>query len=148
MASGPSKKRAKRRPTHPQAAEPTTPKMPTQLAVGQVVPNGGRFWVKTYAETGELLIAAADAELVGQVFREPERGLRLEVSDGFYRGAEVGEASLRQRLRSGTILNLVGARTIEVARSLGLVDMDRLIVIGGVPHAQVVFIPDRLRASA
>ena len=148
MASRPSKKRAKKKGRRSKAPEALVPGRPTQVAVGQVVLNGGRFWVKIYAETGELLIAAADAELVGQVFREPERGLRLEVSDSFYRGAEIGEATLRQRLRSGTILNLVGPRTIEVARSLGLVDVDRVIVIGGVPHAQVVFIPDRLRASA
>jgi len=148
MASRALKKRAKQKGSPSKAAVAPVPGRPAPMAVGQVVLNGGRFWVKTYAETGELLIAAADAELVGQVFREPERGLRLEVSDGFYRGAEVGEATLRQRLRSGTILNLVGPRTIEVARSLGLVDLDRVIMIGGVPHAQVVFIPDRLRASA
>lgn len=115
---------------------------------GPVSPDGRRFWVKTYTETGDLLVAAADAELLGQVFREPERGLRLEVSEGFYRGVEVGEETLRDRLRDGTILNLVGTRTIGIAKALGLVDDAGIISIGGVPHAQVVFIPQRLAASA
>jgi hypothetical protein len=115
---------------------------------GPIPANGGRFWVKTYSETGDLLIAAADAELVGRVFREPERGLRLEVSEGFYGGVEVGEETLRDRLRAGTILNLVGERTIALAKRLGLVDADGVIVIGGVPHAQVVYIPERLPATS
>jgi hypothetical protein len=120
-----------------------TPGRDTVPRPGPLVLNGGRFRVRTFAETGDLLIAAADAELVGRVFREPERGLRLEVSESFYGTVEVGEETLRHRLSSGTILNLVGERTIGVAREMGLVGDRGVIEIGGVPHAQVVFIPDR-----
>jgi hypothetical protein len=41
-------------------------------------------------------------------------------------------------MKGATILNLVGKRTVNLARALGYINERGVIVIGGVPHAQVV----------
>jgi uncharacterized protein len=92
------------------------------------------FAVKAYQQGVQRLVAACDAELVGTTHREGK--FRLEVSPGFYDGLRVDEASLQSYLRSATIANLVGKRTVDVAVRLGLVEARNVLLVQGVPHAQ------------
>ena len=90
--------------------------------------------MKVYGRSGELLVAAADADLVGKIFREGD--LRLEVND-FYAGEEVSEEDLVEQVKSCTMGNFVGEETVAACMRAGLVSEDGIIRIGGVPHAQL-----------
>jgi uncharacterized protein len=92
------------------------------------------FAVKSYQQGVQRLVAACDVELLGTSHREDR--FRLEVPPSFYDGFRVGEAELGSFLRSATVANLVGPRTVELAIALGLVDAGNVLRIGGVPHAQ------------
>ena len=82
----------------------------------------------------ELLVAACDADLLGRTLREGE--LRLYVSS-FYDGEDVTEEEFIRQLKLATIGNLVGKETVEAARRAGLVGNDGVLMIEGVPHAQL-----------
>jgi len=92
------------------------------------------FAVKAYQQGVQRLVAACDAELLGTSHREGK--YKLDVPPGFYDGLRVGEADLGAYLRSATVANLVGPRTVQAAVALGLVDPANVLRVGGVPHAQ------------
>lgn len=91
--------------------------------------------VKVHRSGKELLVAACDCEIIGQTFREGK--LRIHVSRDFYEGDTVEEEILVNRLEMATIANLVGRRTVDIAVKHGLVDPECVLVIDGVPHAQI-----------
>ena len=84
----------------------------------------------------ELVLAAADKELLDSTLKEGE--IRLEVSCDFYKGQDADEEMLVNRLGMCTVANLVGKETVEVAMKHGFVSGDCVIVIEGIPHAQMV----------
>lgn len=94
------------------------------------------IYCRIHRGNGETLIAACDEEILGQTFRG--NGLKITVTDAFYNGELIPEETFVERMRSFTIMNLVGERTVGLAVENGYVDKDCIIDIGGVKHAQVV----------
>jgi len=91
--------------------------------------------MKIYRQGKELLVAASDEHLIGRKLSEGK--LRLEVKEAFY-GTEQGtEALLLQYLKICTIANLVGAVVVGLAVREGFIDIEAVILIDGVPHAQL-----------
>jgi len=94
--------------------------------------------MKIYNVRGETLVAVCDSELVGKIFRDGE--LKLEVKESFYGEEEFGEKEVAEALKRATIANITGEKAVNLAIKLGLVDKDRVLVISGCPHAQMVLI--------
>jgi len=94
--------------------------------------------IRIHVRDGERLLAACDEELLGMTFSEGD--MRLRVSEVFYKGEVVTEDVLRERMRSVTMMNLVGERSVSVALESGYVSHDATITIGGVKHAQAVIL--------
>jgi hypothetical protein len=92
--------------------------------------------VKMHMREGERLLAGCDEELLGKEFREND--IRLRISKAFYGGEPVTEEAFRERMRSVTMMNLVGDRSVTIAEEEGYVSPDSVIVIDGVKHAQAV----------
>ena len=90
--------------------------------------------VKIHTRNGERLLAACDEELLGKTFAG--NGMRLKVSETFYKGETVTEEAFRERMRSVTIMNLVGVRTVTIAKEEGYVSQDAVLTIDGTEHAQ------------
>ncbi|HLF17086.1 MAG TPA: DUF424 family protein [Candidatus Thermoplasmatota archaeon] len=95
-----------------------------------------RFAVKNYQQGAQCLLAACDEELLGTSHREGR--FKLDVPPGFYDGFRVNEAEFTSHLRSCTVANLVGRRAVDVAIRLGFVDPKNILVVQGVPHAQLL----------
>ena len=91
--------------------------------------------VKVYRKGPELLVAACDSDILGKTFKSKD--LKLTVSEGFYKGSLGDEEMLVNMLQMATIANLVGKRTLEIAVKRGFVDPGCVLLIGGVPHAQI-----------
>jgi hypothetical protein len=85
---------------------------------------------------GDRILAACDEELLGQTFRE--NGMRITVSEEFYHGETITEEAFIERMKSVTIMNLVGERAVSAAIREGYVDESNVIIIDTVKHAQVV----------
>ncbi len=96
------------------------------------------FAVKAYQQGVQRLVAACDEELLGTTHREGK--FKLDVPNTFYDGLRVDEESLGAYLRSATIANLVGQRTVDFAVRAGLVDVAHVLRVDGVPHAQFLIL--------
>lgn len=84
---------------------------------------------------GEVLLAAADSELINRNLREGR--LHLEVKQDFYGEMKVSEETLISSLGICTIANLVGERVVNAAIEANYIDRENVIRIDGVPHAQL-----------
>lgn len=91
--------------------------------------------VRMHQRGSELLLAAADKELISRKFSEG--ALRLDVRASFYEGEDASEALLLNRLSICSMANLVGEKTIAIAAREGFIDRDCVIIIDGIPHAQL-----------
>jgi hypothetical protein len=94
------------------------------------------FSVKRHSSQGQVLVAACDCDILGKTFEEGD--LQITVGEGFYGGEKVGPEMLRRLLEMANIVNLIGKKVVALAIEMGLVDEDCVIVIGGVPHAQIL----------
>jgi hypothetical protein len=83
----------------------------------------------------ELVLAAADKDLLDKTFREDK--IKLEVCREFYEGEDASEETLLNRLSMCTVANLVGEETITIAIREGYVSDECVLRIAGVPHAQL-----------
>jgi hypothetical protein len=83
----------------------------------------------------ELVLAAADKDLLDQVLRE--EGIKLEVCREFYEGEDADEEVLVNRLMMCSVANLVGEEVVAIAIREGYVNEECVLRIAGIPHAQL-----------
>ena len=79
----------------------------------------------------DVLLAACDSDLLGKIFHDKARGLKLEVKKDFYEGAVVTVEELEKKLHKATIANLVGEKTVKKAIELGLAVESSVLKIQG-----------------
>ena len=94
--------------------------------------------MKLHPAGRDTILAVCDSELIERTFTEGE--LSITVYREFYGGVLVDEEGLKIHIRSATILNLVGERSIAVASEMGWVDEENTLTIGDVKHAQAAII--------
>lgn len=83
---------------------------------------------------GEIVLAAADAELVNSDLREGK--LHLKVMPEFYGDTNVSDDTFLSSMDLCTIANLVGTHVVDLAIRNDFIDRDNVIYIERVPHAQ------------
>ncbi|MBE6528204.1 MAG: DUF424 family protein [Thermoplasmata archaeon] len=96
------------------------------------------MFVKIHRNEREVILAACDEDLIGRTFRE--EGKRLDVNELFYKGEAIGRDGLVERMKSVTIMNLVGEETVAIAIEEGFASEDSVIEIDGIKHVQVVLL--------
>ena len=74
--------------------------------------------------------------LIGKKFSEGK--LQIDISKEFYDGQRIDSKTFEKYLKNATIANLVGKETINLAIKIGLIDPECVIIVKGVPHAQMV----------
>ncbi len=93
------------------------------------------MYLKIYKNEGNRLVAACDKEVLGKTLKHGNTV--VEVSRAFYEGEPVSEEELQKALEEAMTANLFGEKTIKCAIKCGLIDPDSVIMIDGVPHAQI-----------
>jgi hypothetical protein len=83
---------------------------------------------------GEIL-AVCDRELLNTTL--VHRDVEVRISEAFYGNTPASEDEVRAALATCANANLFGRRTVEVAIACGEVDRGCVVLVGGVPHAQV-----------
>ncbi|MCL4344902.1 MAG: DUF424 family protein [Candidatus Thermoplasmatota archaeon] len=93
-----------------------------------------RVNMKVLHVNGEILLSAADSNLIGKDLRE--NGLHINVKQDFYGNISVSRRTLEEAMEICTIGNFVGEYTVGIGVEMGLIDPENTIRISGVPHAQ------------
>lgn len=96
------------------------------------------MFVRIHTHGNERILAACDEDIIGMTFEG--RGAKIRVSESFYRGESISPEAFVERMKSVTIMNLVGEEVIALAIAEGKVSPDNVMEIGGVKHAQVVLL--------
>ncbi len=94
------------------------------------------MFLKTYHVNKEVMVAVCDAELLGLTFCEGD--LHLSVHESFFKGDRADRDEVEAALLKATIANLVGIESVNCGIESGIIDKDQVIMIDGVPHAQMI----------
>ncbi len=95
-----------------------------------------RFYTKVYKAQDEVVVAVCDEELRGKCFEEGD--IVLHVKKEFYGEELKGEKETAELLKSATIANIVGENAVALAARIGLIDVNAVLKVKGVPHVQMV----------
>lgn len=98
--------------------------------------NELQMYLKTHRSGTELLIAICDCALMGKKFVEGH--LRLEIQPAFFGDQKATTKDVESALAKATIANFVGEQAVGHAVRLGYVDRDNVLMINGIPCAQMV----------
>lgn len=96
------------------------------------------MFARIHTHGKESILAACDEDILGMTFEGD--GVKIRVSEAFYRGESISPEAFVERMKSVTIMNLVGEEVIAIAIAEGKVSPENVMEIGGVKHAQVVLI--------
>ncbi|WP_435183903.1 DUF424 domain-containing protein [Halobellus sp. EA9] len=87
-----------------------------------------------------LLVSVCDPECLGETYVDGD--VSLEVTEDFYGGEEAAEADAEtviDSLTRASVANIVGERAVGVAVEAGIVDEERVLVVDGTHHAQLLW---------
>ncbi len=93
------------------------------------------MYLKIYKKRENVLVAACDKEVLGKTLKQGNTV--VEINRAFYEGEYVSDEELQNALQKATTANLFGEKTIKCAVKCGFIDPDSVIMIDGVPHAQI-----------
>lgn len=93
------------------------------------------MYYKKHSSGNGFVLAVSDKEVLGKELCEKD--LCFRVREEFYKGNSVSEKELEGLLEGFSSANLVGAKAVGVALRKGLILNENVIVIQGVPHAQI-----------
>jgi hypothetical protein len=82
------------------------------------------------------LLAACDAELLGKTLKEGK--ITFHVHEKFYKGPRVTLEEAVELIKQSTVVNMIGRKIVKKAIEHGFVHPDAVLMIEGVPHAQIV----------
>lgn len=92
------------------------------------------FSYNVFKTPGDVIVSVCDREILGKCLGDSG----FEVKDDFYGGNECGGEKLREVLKEATIINAVGTKAINFLVKEKIIEKNNVIMVGGVPHAQVV----------
>lgn len=82
------------------------------------------------------MLAACDVELLGKTLKEGK--IVFHVNEKFYKGTKVTVEEAVELMKQCTIVNMVGEKIVKKAIEAGLVHPEAVLLIEGIPHAQIV----------
>lgn len=90
--------------------------------------------MKMITISNEIILAAADKEIIGKHLRE--RNLHLDVREEFYGSSPVSKTLFLETMSICTIANLVGNYTVKTAIEAKFIEPINVIEIEHIKHCQ------------
>ena len=97
--------------------------------------DGKRFAVRTAAFNGTVLANICDEELVGRTVEEGK--LKVHLSEEFYSGEVVDKGEALRLIRTCSIVNLAGERSVSLALENSVGAPDAIREIAEVPFLMI-----------
>ncbi|MGC8993156.1 MAG: DUF424 domain-containing protein [Candidatus Aenigmatarchaeota archaeon] len=101
------------------------------------MPLKNEFWCKVIKTKFDFLVAICDKDLLGKSL-EVEKGLKIKISERFYKEKIIDEREAITLMKKATIGNLFGENIVKLAVENNFISEENIIYIDGVPHAQFV----------
>jgi hypothetical protein len=95
-----------------------------------------QLYLKSHVSGKEVLIAVCDCDLMGKKFVEGH--LHVEILSDFFGEEKATVKDVEQALGGATMANLIGEVAVGHAIRLGYVARENVLIIDGVPCAQMV----------
>jgi hypothetical protein len=95
-----------------------------------------QLYLKSHRSGKEVLIAVCDCDLMGKKFVEGH--LHVEILSDFFGEEKATVKDVEQALGGATMANLIGEVAVRHAIRLGYVARENVLIIDGVPCAQMV----------
>ena len=83
-----------------------------------------------------VLLATCDAELLGKTLKEGK--ITFHVHEKFYKGTRVTLDEAVELIKQSTVVNMIGQKIVKKAIEHGFVHPEAVLVIEGIPHAQII----------
>lgn len=93
------------------------------------------MYLKIHKVSGSAVVAVADEDLLGKTLED--ENYSVKVSEHFYKGEKKEAATIISILKTATNINLIGEEAVAIGVKAGVIERERIIMIAGVPHAQV-----------
>jgi len=93
--------------------------------------------VKTHhTNDGRIVACVTDQEVCGKLYEEGKR--QLDLRSAFYQGKPMTPIEAGDVVRNADMAHLSGKESILLGREEGILEDDSVIIIQGVPHAQIM----------
>ncbi len=92
--------------------------------------------VKIHNSGTSEVICLCDSGLLGKKFSQDN--MYLNITERFYRGVEMPEDKMLSLMKTSRNLNIVGRESITFALKHHFITKESVIIIQGIPHAQVL----------
>jgi hypothetical protein len=83
-----------------------------------------------------VLLATCDAELLGKTLKEGK--ITFHVHEKFYKGTRVTLDEAVELIKQSTVVNMIGQKIVKKAIEHGFVHPEAVLMIEGIPHAQII----------
>ena len=93
-------------------------------------------YAKMVRQGGHVVVAVCDAELLGKTIMFGK--VKVRVNETFYKGTRMKVEKALELLKEATIANLMGKNIIDAAVKRGMVRRDAVMMLGDVPHVQII----------
>ncbi|RLE57645.1 MAG: hypothetical protein DRJ40_00025 [Thermoprotei archaeon] len=97
-----------------------------------------RFYAKLHTTGGYTILAVCDKDLLGKKIIDTKRKLVVYVDPRFYGGEEITESQLLRLIEEVDVVNALGRDTVNVILSRYPQYREAIILIGDVPHIQIL----------
>ncbi|MBI1972916.1 DUF424 family protein [Candidatus Woesearchaeota archaeon] len=93
------------------------------------------MYIKIHKAPAGEVIAVCDENILGKTLEDKKK--HIKVSEHFYKGEIKDAAAIAPILETATNINLIGKEAVALGLKLGIIAEENVMVIAGVPHAQV-----------
>jgi len=94
------------------------------------------MFIKIHKDKHSEVVAVSDENLIGKTFEED--GKIINVNERFYKGEKMEDNEAGEILINAKNINAVGEESVKLCVKLGLIKEENILIIGGIPHAQVI----------
>jgi hypothetical protein len=95
-----------------------------------------KIHARPYGSLKRVVVALCDKELLGKIFTQGERVLDLKNYRGFYEGNPVSEMEAVELLKMADNANIVGEKSVGIARKAFGTSPVKAKTIKKIPHLQ------------
>jgi len=93
------------------------------------------IYVKNNKNKGYEVLAVCDVDLIGK--KVEDKGLKLDITERFYKGALVSEEEAAILMKKAKNINIVGKNAIQIAIKTHIIQKEGVIKIKNIPHALI-----------